>query len=131
MSVCGQAESIARAGLRSEIQHEYEYDAIETCAVDGTCADVCPIGINTGALMKHFRKMEHGVGAEEIALDVAMKWGEVERLARVGVVTRIEGRAQHKYGGHSEHILRRVLAVGTNVPAHCLDYRPGGSFAFM
>jgi D-lactate dehydrogenase len=71
--------------LLTRLQHEYEYDAIETCAVDGTCADVCPVGINTGALMKHFRKMEHGVGTEEIALDVAMKWGEVERLARVGV----------------------------------------------
>src|SRR6202789_2498908 len=71
--------------LLTQLQHEYEYDAIETCAADGTCADVCPVGINTGALMKHFRKMEHGVGTEEIALDVAMKWGEVERLARVGV----------------------------------------------
>src|ERR1700728_152421 len=100
MSVCGQAESIARAGLRSEIQHEYEYDAIETCAVDGTCADVCPIGINTGALMKHFRKMEHGVGAEEIALDVAMKWGEVERLARVGVAA-----ADVVQSGTSPHLL--------------------------
>ena len=47
--------------LLTQLQHEYEYDAIETCAVDGTCADVCPIGINTGALIKHFRKMQHSV----------------------------------------------------------------------
>ena len=48
--------------LLTQLQHEYEYDAIETCAADGTCADVCPIGINTGALIKHFRKMEHSAG---------------------------------------------------------------------
>lgn len=71
--------------LLTKLQHEYEYDAIETCAVDGTCADVCPMGINTGALMKHLRKMEHSSTAEAVALDIAQKWGEVERLARVGV----------------------------------------------
>jgi D-lactate dehydrogenase len=71
--------------LLTKLQHEYEYDAIETCAVDGTCADVCPIGINTGALMKHFRKMQHSTRAEEVALDVARKWAEVEKLARRGV----------------------------------------------
>ena len=66
----------------TQLQHEYEYDGIETCAVDGTCADVCPIGINTGALIKHFRKMQHSGHAEEVALDVARKWAEVEKLAR-------------------------------------------------
>jgi ferredoxin len=71
--------------LLTKLQHEYEYDAIETCAVDGTCTDVCPMGINTGALMKHLRKMEHSSTAETIALDIAQNWGEVERLARVGV----------------------------------------------
>jgi D-lactate dehydrogenase len=71
--------------LLTQLQHEYEYDGIETCAVDGTCADVCPIGINTGALIKHFRKMQHSVSAEEVALDIAKKWAEVEKLAREGV----------------------------------------------
>lgn len=71
--------------LLTQLQQEYEYDGIETCAVDGTCADVCPIGINTGALIKHFRKMQHSAGAEEVALDVARKWAEVEQMARLGV----------------------------------------------
>lgn len=71
--------------LLTQLQQEYEYDGIETCAVDGTCADVCPIGINTGALIKHFRKMQHSLGAEEVALDVARKWAEVEKMARLGV----------------------------------------------
>src|SRR6202021_586352 len=71
--------------LLTQLQHEYEYDAIEMCAGDGTCADVCPIGNNTGALIKYFRKMQHSTGAEEVALDVAKKWAEMEKLARQGV----------------------------------------------
>ncbi|HYY26739.1 MAG TPA: FAD-binding and (Fe-S)-binding domain-containing protein, partial [Chthoniobacterales bacterium] len=36
---------------------QYEYDAIETCAGDGSCALACPVGINTGVLMKRFRHL--------------------------------------------------------------------------
>jgi len=35
--------------------------------------------------MKHFRKMEHSAAAEDVALDVARRWAEVEKLARYGV----------------------------------------------
>jgi D-lactate dehydrogenase len=66
---------------------QYEYLAIETCAADGTCADVCPIDINTGALMKHFRKIEHTPEFEKAALEIAKEWGEVERLARLAIGT--------------------------------------------
>jgi hypothetical protein len=45
----------------------------------------CPIEINTGALMKHFRKMEHMPEFEEAALEIAKEWGEVERLVRLAI----------------------------------------------
>ncbi|MEJ5225990.1 MAG: (Fe-S)-binding protein, partial [Anaerolineales bacterium] len=31
------------------------YDGLDTCAVDGLCATACPVGINTGDLVKHLR----------------------------------------------------------------------------
>ena len=31
---------------------EYTYDALETCAADGTCRIACPLGIDTGKLVK-------------------------------------------------------------------------------
>ena len=43
---------------------EYEYDAIETCAADGTCMISCPLGIDTGKLVKDLRAREHGPRAE-------------------------------------------------------------------
>jgi D-lactate dehydrogenase len=67
------------------LQADYEYDGIETCAGDGTCAIPCPVGINTGALMREFRKAEHGPRSEAIALGIARRWGAVEAVARVGL----------------------------------------------
>ena len=37
---------------------QYEYDGIQTCAADGTCALACPLGIDTGTLIKTFRAQE-------------------------------------------------------------------------
>ena len=67
------------------LQTDYEYDGVETCAGDGTCAIPCPIGINTGALMREFRRAGHGRKAEGIALNIAKGWGTVEAVARVSL----------------------------------------------
>jgi D-lactate dehydrogenase len=36
--------------LLARLEDDYEYDGIETCAVDGSCAIPCPVQTNTGAL---------------------------------------------------------------------------------
>ena len=73
------------SAVLAKLRQQYGYDAIETCAGDGTCAIPCPIGINTGALMRSFRQAEHGPRAQAVALSVARNWGAVESLARVGL----------------------------------------------
>ena len=64
---------------------EYEYAAVETCAGDGSCILACPVGINTGDLMKRFRHEEHGPIQEFIADEIAEHWGVGESLARQAV----------------------------------------------
>ena len=66
----------------AQLQEEYQYDGIETCAGDGTCAIPCPIGINTGALIHEFRTMETTSVADNVALRLAKNWSTVETLAR-------------------------------------------------
>src|SRR6516162_10066170 len=66
---------------------DYDYDAVQTCAGDGSCAIACPVDINTGALMKHFRHLEHGPTAERVAAKLAERFGAVERAARLAVGT--------------------------------------------
>jgi D-lactate dehydrogenase len=40
---------------RRQIQREYERDGADTCAVDSFCSAVCPVGIDTGAMVKRQR----------------------------------------------------------------------------
>jgi len=77
---------MARQAPGSPVQRvlleQYEYDAIETCAADGSCRLACPVGIDTGKLMKDFRHREHSAAAERSALKTAKRWSAMERLAR-------------------------------------------------
>src|SRR3954451_6970342 len=57
----------AGSPLREALLEEYEYDGIETCAADGTCRLACPVGIDTGKLIKQFRAREHSERAEAAA----------------------------------------------------------------
>jgi D-lactate dehydrogenase len=53
---------------------EYEYDSIETCAADGSCALACPLGIDTGKLVKTLRARQHTPRAQRAATRVADRW---------------------------------------------------------
>ena len=64
---------------------EYEYDGLETCAADGTCALACPLGIDTGKLVKGLRAAQHDERAELAAGRVARRWAGVERASRGGL----------------------------------------------
>ena len=64
---------------------EYDYDAIETCATDGSCQLACPLGIDTGRIVKELRVAQHGERAERAALAAAKRWGAVEKASRVAL----------------------------------------------
>ena len=80
---------MARQAPGSPVTHalldEYEYDALETCAVDGTCMLACPLGIDTGRLVKELRARERRPGEARIALALARRWAGVERAARAAL----------------------------------------------
>jgi D-lactate dehydrogenase len=71
--------------LLARLQDEYEYDGIETCAADGSCAIPCPVQINTAALEKTFRRAESTPGRERVALMIARRWAAAEKLARAAI----------------------------------------------
>jgi D-lactate dehydrogenase len=64
---------------------QFEYDALETCAADGTCSLACPVGIDTGKLVKELRAREHRAAGERVALLLAQNWGAVEHGARAAL----------------------------------------------
>ena len=64
---------------------EYEYDSLETCAADGSCQLACPVGIDTGKLVKGLRAARHSERAERAALSAAKRWAGVEGASRAGL----------------------------------------------
>ncbi|MEU3400084.1 FAD-binding and (Fe-S)-binding domain-containing protein [Streptomyces filamentosus] len=63
----------------------YGYDAVDTCAGDSTCKLACPVGIDTGALMKDFRHRRHSPREERTAALAARHFRTVEASARLAV----------------------------------------------
>jgi D-lactate dehydrogenase len=64
---------------------DFEYDALQTCAADGSCQGVCPVAIDTGELVKQLRARERSQREERIALAIARRYGAVERAVRAGL----------------------------------------------
>ncbi|MGA9373215.1 MAG: FAD-binding and (Fe-S)-binding domain-containing protein, partial [Solirubrobacterales bacterium] len=65
--------------VQAALLEQYEYDGIQTCAADGACQIACPLGIDTGKLIKGFRTEEHADRAQRRAARVAERWSSVER----------------------------------------------------
>ncbi|HSO36546.1 MAG TPA: FAD-binding and (Fe-S)-binding domain-containing protein, partial [Labilithrix sp.] len=45
---------------RAALERDFEYAGVDTCAADGLCATVCPVHIDTGALVKRLRSDRFG-----------------------------------------------------------------------
>ncbi|MGN6815252.1 MAG: FAD-binding and (Fe-S)-binding domain-containing protein [Solirubrobacterales bacterium] len=71
--------------VQRALLEEYDYDALETCATDGSCQLACPLGIDTGRMVKELRTAQHGERAEKAALAAAKRWGAVEKASRVAL----------------------------------------------
>ncbi len=68
-----------------ELLQQYQYDGLETCAVDGMCATACPVDINTGDLIKRLRRENHSNSANRMALLVAKNFSLAEKTARTAL----------------------------------------------
>ena len=84
--------------LRRALAEQYAYDAVDTCAADGSCKLACPLAIDTGALVKELRAREHGERGERVAAAVAGRGAVAERALRGGLraakaVERLAGEA--------------------------------------
>jgi D-lactate dehydrogenase len=71
--------------VQRALLEQYEYDGIETCAADGTCQIACPLGIDTGKLVKGFRAEERTERSQRRGVRLAERWRSVESAARAGL----------------------------------------------
>ncbi|MDE3254200.1 MAG: (Fe-S)-binding protein, partial [Bacteroidota bacterium] len=82
-----------------QLLKEYQFSGMDTCAVDGMCAVDCPVSINTGDLIKRLRRENHGRFANQIARQVSIHFGFVERMVKLAL--------------RSGHWMNRVLGKQT------------------
>ncbi len=110
---------------------EYEYDAIETCAGDGSCALACPLSIDTGILMKHFRHLEHTHAQEYVAEKLAEHWSEVERIGRLALTANeISSRVLGPLPTKGLTSLARTVVSKDLVPVCLPNIPPAASVEF-
>ncbi len=71
--------------IQKKLEKEFEYSGIKTCAGDGLCASVCPVGIDTGAFMRELNSENHSRFAISLSLLAAQNVGILVWGARWGL----------------------------------------------
>jgi D-lactate dehydrogenase len=91
----------------SEIERAFHYDGIDSCATDGMCATVCPVGIDTGDMIKRKRASATPSLVHRVAAFVARRM----TLAHVGM--RAVTSVWRSYGSY--HAVKRTRQAEPHV----------------
>ncbi|WP_020014978.1 FAD-binding and (Fe-S)-binding domain-containing protein [Promicromonospora sukumoe] len=110
--------------LLRELDRDYEYAGVQTCAVDGMCQTACPVLINTGDLVKRLRGQARQPALDTAWTAAAGSWGAVTRGASAALT--LAGRLPSAPVTAATDLARAVLGADT-VPRHTPDLPPGGS----
>ncbi len=80
-----RAEEAGDQELLRELRKEYDYDGVQTCAVDGMCETACPVLINTGDLVRRLRAENQNAVLEAGWKVAAHQWGAVSTMGGVAL----------------------------------------------
>lgn len=77
--------------LADALAADYDYSAVDTCAVDGMCQTACPVDINTGTMVKRLRAEAAGPIENGVWGTAAKHWGAVTQGAglALGVAAKV------------------------------------------
>lgn len=70
--------------LIAELEKEFNYSGIDTCAATGLCADRCPVGINTGDLIRALRH-RNNTSYQSMANVLTNNFATVEKITRASL----------------------------------------------
>ncbi len=108
--------------VRAALEADYGYDAVDTCAADGSCGAACPVAIDTGKLVKELRHRRHSPRQEALAALAARRSAALEYAARLAVrvggpTARAGGRSVPRPAPARLPRTRRAGAAAVYLPA--------------
>ena len=118
-----QARLDGDLALAAEMEKDYEYDAVQTCAADGMCQTACPVTINTGDLMKRLRHDEANPVESALWNMAAHRWGAVTHGAALALTAVATVPVPLVLGPN--RLARSVLGADA-VPLYSPDLPSGG-----
>ncbi|MCU7845975.1 MAG: FAD-binding oxidoreductase [Candidatus Thiodiazotropha sp. (ex Monitilora ramsayi)] len=91
-------KTLGEAEKNLENLKNFDYAVEETCAGDGLCANRCPVGIDTGQMVKKLRADSRGVTGKRVARWIDGHMAGVTKTTRVGLhvmngMSRMTGQA--------------------------------------
>ncbi|MFE5141407.1 FAD-binding and (Fe-S)-binding domain-containing protein [Streptomyces fagopyri] len=108
---------------RRELEDDYAYAAVDSCAADSLCVTACPVTIDTGAVMKRLRGERHSPLAQHAGRVAARHWAAAVKGVRIGLGAAHAVPAP--LTGAATKVVRRLGATDL-VPAWSPDIPRGG-----
>ncbi|MFJ5272796.1 FAD-binding and (Fe-S)-binding domain-containing protein [Streptomyces sp. NPDC088358] len=108
---------------RRELEDDYAYAAVDSCAADSLCVTACPVTIDTGAVMKRLRGERHSPLAQHAGRVAARHWATAVKGVRIGLGAAHAAPAP--LTGAATKVMRRLGATDL-VPAWSPDIPHGG-----
>ncbi len=90
-------QQLGGSELFHQLDRDFPYMALDTCAADGMCATTCPVNIDTGKLVKRFRALRNSQLAKRIAQFTVDDFALLENLIRLSLT--------------AAHLAERVIGV--------------------
>ncbi len=97
----------------SQLLRGFKWQGEESCAADGLCASRCPVGIDTGAMIKQIRSRQAGRGSQRVALAATRHMGAITGMTR-GALAMVNGISRITGPGVIESISSGVSRLSSN-----------------
>ncbi|WP_051476702.1 FAD-binding and (Fe-S)-binding domain-containing protein [Arthrobacter sp. Br18] len=118
-----QARFDGDTDLLAELEKDYDYESVQTCAVDGMCQTACPVDINTGSLVKRLREESTGPVANAVWKAASGHWSSVTKGA--GAALTLTAKLPPAVVRRPNGVARALLGADT-VPLYTADLPAGG-----
>jgi D-lactate dehydrogenase len=109
-------QQLGGSELFNQLDRDFPYMVLDTCATDGLCATTCPVNIDTGKLVKRFRALRHSPFAKRVARLTVDNFALTESLIRLSL--RAAHLAERVIGVEGVQAITRKMrkVIGPNLP---------------